>query len=242
MSAPATRISIFGSCVSRDTVEVCDPDDVQLQRYIARQSLISAFGPPLSEGLDLSQLESPFQRRMVQWDFDSSFAQQLDDVAGDSDLLLWDLVDERFGIYVLPSEEVVTRSIELIKSGLDAELKDSARFIPFGSDEHFSRWHSAFLLFAERLRSRDLSDRTRLLALPWANKDSRGRRLTTHSGKKPSRVERLFERYYASAATQVNVVRLNTKTRPVSPVDHRWGPAPYHYDENIYKRLYDSLR
>jgi hypothetical protein len=52
LSAPVARASrpmrvlVVGSCVSRDTFEFLRPDCFTLQGYVARQSLISAFGPP----------------------------------------------------------------------------------------------------------------------------------------------------------------------------------------------------
>src|SRR5690625_4032012 len=118
----AKRISIFGSCVSRDTLEFADPADFTLKRYIARQSLVSAFDTHGAYALNLEAMASDFQRRMATWDLHSEFARILPAVAKDSDLLILDLTDERLGFYEMPGGAVVTRSVDLIGAGLDEAL------------------------------------------------------------------------------------------------------------------------
>lgn len=241
MTTLQTQVSIFGSCVSRDTVAALDQEVLSLQRYIARQSLISAFGAPVNIAVDISALSSAFQRRMVRGDLDSSFSVELPKIAEDSEILLWDLVDERFGVYQLASGAHVTRSLELINSGVDTILQREARFIPFGSDEHLSRWSDAFQNFTALAETLDLTRRTKLLVLPWANRDNAGRKLRTHNGLKPSRVEKIFERYYAVAQKHITIVRPTFRSRPLSPHNHRWGAAAYHYHESVYRSAASCL-
>jgi len=241
MSTIPIRVSIFGSCVSRDTIAACEPDRIRLQRYIARQSLISAFNKPSAFDVDLSGLASPFQRKMIEADFKSSFSAELPHVKNDSDILLWDLIDERNGVYQLPDGAFVTRSVELINSGADSVLQRHARFIPFGTNEHISRWVDAFDHFMNELDAHKATRITRLLAITWANRDSENRRIRTPASVKPSLLERQFERYYATASARICIVRVTPKRRPVTPVDHRWGPAPYHYTEAIYNQAAAKL-
>ena len=62
-------VNIFGSCVSRDVLEMQQERKIQLQNYIARESIVSALSPPAFLNMDQLNLDSNFQRTMVAHDF-----------------------------------------------------------------------------------------------------------------------------------------------------------------------------
>src|SRR5690606_3435896 len=101
--------------VSRDTFELLDTSRYSLLAYVARQSLISALGPATPLAVPLAEL-SPFQRRMVEGDIGSDLRSRLAAAARNTDLLLWDLTDERLGIYRMPDGGFVTRTPDVIGS------------------------------------------------------------------------------------------------------------------------------
>src|SRR5699024_4800585 len=153
MTNKSINLSIYGSCVSRDTVSFCNTSAIVLRRYIARHSLISAYTSSPELELDLSALSSEFQKRMVLGDRDRTLAAALPLIAEDSDMLLWDLVDERLGVYLFDDGSSITRSLELIKSGAEEQIQTRARFIEFGSDAHFKLWMTALQEFVQTLDS-----------------------------------------------------------------------------------------
>jgi hypothetical protein len=230
------RVLIYGSCVSRDTFEFLDPSRYSLLRYIARQSLISAFSPADVDDLDLGALSSPFQRRMVLGDIAGSLAQDLFDLGDRTDLILWDLCDERLGVYRHTSGAVVTRSVELVRSG--AELRFATwEHIPFGTDDHFALWDEALSRFVVLLEEATLARKVLLLAVPWAARTGRGAATPASFGLRASQANRLYARYNdAVQARGIAVVGLSAKTVRADD-DHKWGVAPFHFGADVYTRL-----
>lgn len=229
---------VYGSCVSRDLVELADGGRGSVARYTARQSLASAFGGGRSDlTLPVPSALSPFQRRMVTDDLRSALPAQLREAASRGvRAVLWDLTDERLGVYALPDGTVVTRSIDLISSGLDATLAarvldGSAQFHEFGGPGHLDRWSRALAAFRDL--ARDLRLRVVLLDVPWAERDDLGRPTPSSFGTTARAANASFRRYVDLAARAVEVVTLRPH-EVVAAHDHRWGAAPFHYTTETY--------
>ena len=103
------KIAIFGSCVSRDTAEFIPDSDVVA--YVARQSVASLDAPHGTQGIDLSELSSAFQKRMVTSDLKGNGVARIVKHADDLDLVLVDLVDERRGYWLFPDGTSMTNSL-----------------------------------------------------------------------------------------------------------------------------------
>lgn len=219
----------------------CDSEGISLKRYIARQSLISAFSPPVELELDLSTLTSDFQKRMITGDLERSLPVSLSSIAEDSDLLLWDLVDERLGVYLLDDGRGVTRSLELINSGAEAEIKTQAHYIPFGSDTHFKLWMNALEEFIKALDAADLGGRVRLLNVPWATKDTNGHRIRPSMGLQAKKANALYRRYFEAAARVTRTIAVGEVTEPRGSAAHQWGLAPFHYEKRVYQEIASAL-
>ena len=117
-SAMTGRITVYGSCVARDAASEMENRGWSVERYIARQSLISAGRPADVGDLDLSLLASPFARRSFMSDVVGNLEAQLTAVAARTDLLLWDLTDERLGVLETSPGAFLTRSTEAMTAGL----------------------------------------------------------------------------------------------------------------------------
>lgn len=234
-----TRTFIYGSCVSRDTFEFLRPHGYDLVRYVARQSLVSAFSPGLEAatlpGLDVT---SPFQRRMLAGDWGSSLVPQLRAHREEVDLLLWDLCDERLGVWRLPEGEVVTRSVDAISSGLEASLADRAEVVSFGSPGHLAAFTDASRQFRDVLADTGLLERTLLLAPPWATHTDDGSPTPTSFGLSAQVANGIFDAYHRVVQNilDVPVVTLG-QDRVVAAAGHQWGPAPFHYADSVYEAL-----
>ncbi|KGM13821.1 DUF6270 domain-containing protein [Cellulomonas bogoriensis] len=229
------RVAVYGSCVSRDAVEYLDADRHQLVTYVARQSVISAFSDPVDD-LDVSHVESPFQRRMLNGDAEGNLMERLS--GAEPDVVLWDLTDERLGVLRSPHGEYLTRSVELIGSGIDTDLQDTWELIEFGTDEHFALWARAVARFAAALRAADLIDKVALVRVPWATRSTDGGIPPHPFGHRPVVVNRRYHRYYRHLAgvhpwKQVRVRAWFAKADP----DHQWGHAPFHYHPATYHAM-----
>lgn len=160
---PKVAIDIWGSCVSRDTLEFMP--DVRVGTYIARQSAIVALAPAVDLPVPLEDLESDFQRRMLAGDMVSDAADRLSQAHGSC--LLVDLVDERHGVWRFPEGTFLTNSVEAYKTGVDQWApRMGARLVEFGTDEHFDLWRQGFAVVARQVVA--LRRPIVLLDIAWA--------------------------------------------------------------------------
>ncbi|MFD6177811.1 DUF6270 domain-containing protein, partial [Isoptericola sp. NPDC060282] len=158
------RVLVVGSCVTRDVFATFGADDgVDLAGYFARTSLASAFAERSNARYDPARESSPFRRRMVEADLTKVLSTGLTDVAWD--LLVVDLIDERFDLIVDGSGGVATRSNELL-TGYTASSED--RIVQSGSAEHFERWTAGFQRFVEIVEASSRSADVRINAPRWA--------------------------------------------------------------------------
>lgn len=230
--AAATRVFIYGSCVSRDSFEHVARDRYVLTRYVARQSLISAYaGPAALDGTDV--LTSAFQRRMVEGDAAGDLPRLLAQDAAATDLLLWDLTDERLGVLLAPDGGAVTRSVELVGAGLEP-AGDGWRYLAFGTDDHLALWTDALDAFCGTLAHEGLLERTVLLAVPWALTTEDGRAAPSSFGVAPADANARFARYHDAARRRGLTVVEVPPAAVVASAEHRWGPAPFHYSPSTY--------
>ena len=281
------KIAIFGSCVSRDTAEFLP--EAEVVAYVARHSVTSLESPHGTAGIDLSDLNSAFQKRMVTNDLHGSGLERIVNNASDLDVVLLDLVDERRGFWQFPDGTTMTNSIEVESCGAAREARRSgARLIEFGSEEHFVRWKSGFVQLVDGLRDAGLWEKTILLDIEWAGavdgaqhpqSDSlaklgrswrrlqRGSReasrrlirgqgiaeaLTSLRDVRPTEAEEYADRAAAANADYVRYRRFamtmvkSTVTRSSSQVrisrDHKWGPQPFHYRDEDYRSIVQSVR
>ena len=281
------KVAIFGSCVSRDSVEFMP--EAEVVAYVARHSVTSLESPHGADGIDLSELTSAFQERMVTNDLHGSGLERIVHTASDLDAVLLDLVDERRGFWEFPDGTTMTNSIEVESCGAAREARrGGARLIEFGDEEHFGRWKSGFIRLVGGLKSAGLWEKTILLDIEWAGavdgaqhpqsdslaklgrnwrrlqRASReaNRRLTRGQGiaealtslrnVKPTEAEEYADRAVAANADYVRYRRFaqsmvkSTVTRASSQVRinrrHKWGPQPFHYRDEDYRSIVQSVR
>ena len=229
---------IYGSCVSRDTFKVMDSSRHRLIAYVARQSLISAFAP--AAHLPTPPLESAFQRRMVNDDWASGLPKRLADATPGLELLLWDLCDERLGIYVFPDGSVLTRSVDLMRIPQWQNIVESATLLDFGTEAHLTRFTAAVHDFKTLLDDLGLRERLVLVAAPWAEFDEYGAPTPHSFGRSPQEAAAHFARYSALAAAIIECRTVGAE-ETVASAHHRWGRAPFHYTSEVYHGIADEI-
>lgn len=239
---PTTAVYIYGSCLSRDTIASLKPGAAKVTGYIARHSI-------LSEGTDASyklpsdlELESSFQVRMMMSDWRGKPLDEFFDKAEEIDIFLWDLVDERLGVHWFLSGEVVTRSLELLKSVPAKSVIEPGTHIAFGGDIHFENWCEKVNIFVDRLRKAgSLFEKTRLLKVNWAETSLNGEDVPPSMGIDSVKANKLYSRYYDYIESLgVKIIEVPSEIAVADP-EHRWGHAPFHYQEAVYQFIIKNL-
>lgn len=231
------KVGIFGGCVSRDTIDPWLANGVELVRYIARQSLLSARSDATAYFPELT-LESEFQQRMVEADLLGSLFEDIRKL-DDLHLLIWDLNVERQGVWRMPDGSIATNSTELRKTPSYEEGVENATHLEFAEDCHQTQWKSAAMNFTALLTSMKLFERTVVLAPEWAQKDEAGKMTGRLSGVDAAGYNELFEPYWTTLEESgLDVIRI---TDTVADSKHKWGPGPFHYTEPVYEQLRSAL-
>lgn len=281
------KVAIFGSCVSRDSAEFMPEAEVMV--YVARHSVTSLETPHGADGIDLSELSSAFQTRMVTSDLKGSGLERIVTEASDLDAVLLDLVDERRGFWLFSDGMTMTNSLEVESCGAARTARrGGARLLEFGTDEHFTAWKSGYIKLIDGLKGAGLWEKTILLDIEWAGavdgaqhpqsdilaklgrswrRLQRGGRemsrslsrgegvaeaLTSLRHVRPTEAEEYADR---AAAANADYVRYrdfassmvsSTITRTSDQVriskDHKWGPQPFHYRDEDYRSIVQSIR
>ncbi|MET4077422.1 DUF6270 domain-containing protein [Janibacter sp. UYMM211] len=238
-SSELVRTFIYGSCVSRDTLDTMHSTH-EVLRYVARQSAISVGRPAVGVAERLDPIESAFQRRMVLGDLEGNFLSELSDHAASVDQLVIDLVDERSGV-VRVGEGVVTRLHELWSAG-GARATGGGQHLRLGTDAHFAMWSSSIGSIAAEIGRLGLTDRTVVLVTPWATHDDTGARLEIPAWMMPpDEANHQYRRYHERLSRLFETVELPADLA-VSSLHHRWGTSPFHYTDAAYAFLAERIR
>lgn len=241
MPASSPSFAIFGSCISRDTVELGFESSPTVTSYVARHSLISA-GRPGNHTLDAaSLLESRFQSRSFQRDLEGSGLELAIAAARESDLLLMDVTDERHGIYVHPDGGVITRSVDGIRVGIYEQLGPEWRHVPFGSLEHLTLYAEAAIRAAEALRASGVIHKTLLISAPWATRLNSGEPAPSSMGLTAAEANEIIP-LYEEALENAGIRAISAQQdHVVGDSHHKWGPAPFHYIRNFYTDIAQKI-
>ena len=230
-----TRISILGSCVSRDILNFDNTAQFELVDYYARSSLASLGTKPSNvNDDDLSRITSPFQRCMVARDIQKSFFRDVLQ-AKKFDVLLIDLIDERFDLYEMAPGSFVTLSSELFSSGLvTTAQRASENWVVSGSDRHRRLWVEGMERLFSEFKILNLTDRVVINRVFWADSLQDGSPLPASFSTvviKQANINLAWmyeqlERFLAPNKWLYfpdSVLRANPQ--------HQWGVSPFHYGE-----------
>ena len=228
------KVSVYGSCVARDVVRVAE-EYLELERYYARSSWISATTKPVDLPKQKSKLDSAFQQRMVEYDLQS---RALSGVKGsECQTIMLDLVDERLGVYPTNSGGYVTWLNELNHSGW-LPVIPHGKLIEFGSDAHFELFAGAVPRVAEALADKHAV----LLKFDFAAKTLGGEDVPETNGRPAKWWNEAYSRYYdAVSAAGIEIMEVPAELC-LSTKEHRWGIAQYHYQDDFYFWVAENLK
>lgn len=239
-AAQALRLFIIGSCVSRDALSLVeDVTDIELVRYVARTSFASQACRPWRDNAVLDAVASAFQRRMVEFDMRKSVLTALDSTP--FDVLLVDLIDDRFALFEYKQGCFATASSEFVKA---VGGTPRGRRISNSSDEFDALWTAGFSSLVQLLDEKKLLPALRINQVFWAERDSDGNAITNVNAQAIRDAnERLAKRYeQIKTLVPAAVFYQYPDTCFVADASHRWGLSPYHYAPALYHATLSHLR
>ena len=238
------NLLIYGSCVSRDIFNLEHSRVFKLTDYFARSSMASLSSSPYANDAALDRIPSAFRRRMVGYDFSKELILQPERLSS-ADIILIDLIDERFDLVALPTGQVITHSSELTESGLlaDSDIQ-GFRLIQQGTEERRALWLEGMQKFIELLKQHNKLDSVLVNKVYWASQFE-----TPSDSNFPvtltavNNANQELEWMYAALHSQLEDNQFLTFPPELLTADesHRWGASPFHYCEGYYKEALSQL-
>lgn len=113
----SATIAILGSCVTRDAFGCGRLMGMRPVLHVARTSFVSLVAAPVAISESDIPIEGKFERTQILFDFTKTGLAALRALR--PDILIVDLIDERFGL-LRRGDQVVTRSNYVVRAGLEA--------------------------------------------------------------------------------------------------------------------------
>lgn len=161
------NVMVYGSSVSRDAFQEVGAG-YHLVSSVTNQSMISALSQP-AKLLQGELLAPGFQSRSLKGDVSSTLMQHVRRHAAGIDVLVMDLNDERLGVVALPDGSYVTRSPDLVDSGLLETVHGRTKTIYAATERHWTLWESSANRFFKAINALGLKQKTIILNTPWAD-------------------------------------------------------------------------
>ncbi|EOI3504611.1 DUF6270 domain-containing protein [Cronobacter dublinensis] len=234
------EVSLFGSCVSRDTIEISNnitPYLIRLKEYIARNSIAGL----LSEVMDFSEedidITSPFLKRCIHHDLKKTAAKSIIDSLSTESLFIMDFMDERFDLIQI-NGALVTNSWDFRATKLAKKITPSATPLTFYSMEKLTLWKNAFDVLYHQLIKK-IPSRNVIVLLPFmASVLYDGEAFSCFDNKKYAMYQYNEMLYLMKCHLSENYPEITlVEPRPwmmFCDYRHKWGAHPYHYNNYLY--------
>jgi hypothetical protein len=226
------RVSIFGSCVTRDLFE--DPAlRPTLVQYAARSSIVSAVADPVAVDERRVHLDSAFQRRCLLEDFNKTFFVNLEHA--DPDWLVVDLIDERFNLLRTPVS-YLTQSSAFLNAARDDGLGIDVAELRRLTEDTMAMLDDAIPAFVERVLAVVPPGRIILHRAWWMTRYRQDDAAVAFPDERATFAERhnaALARAYATLEDELGGVAATIdlgRTRYLADAAHRWDLEPFHYE------------
>lgn len=231
---------IFGSCVSRDPFDR-PATKLEINDYFARSSFASLSGAPFSGELNLESIQSNFQRRMIQRDAQKTIIQEFK--KNEFDLLLIDLIDDRFDLLILPDGQTITLSAELRKTIKEQQITPKAKTLKAFSKDYLDLWRIGYKKFIEVIKENKSIGKIYINAASWAPIDDRGNQFDERTSTLINEANRYLELAYKIISQDIPEHQFIFPQKDFLIADsmHKWGRTPFHlisrFEDNLIKEL-----
>lgn len=231
------NFGILGSCVSRDAFEFIK-NEASLSFYVARSSLVSIYSDPICVENEYDFIvhdDVNFSTKMVKMDLLKQSKSLLRNC--DYDVLIIDLIDERFNIINVDGS-FVTQSNYLIKTDFYKKLHDP---VVIGSwSEKFRLWKLSVDKLVEDVGCRKLFLHRAKWADKYKNHDTGD---IVNFGEPEISVVRKNNNYLYECYDYINkvfpsVFNIEPNENFVySDFHHKWGRDYFHYGDDYYRDI-----
>lgn len=231
-----TKIFIYGSCTTRDSVEFW-PENLELQGYVARQSLVSTAAGGSTAGFNLQRIKSTFQKRMIKHDLNGAATEQIQEAIESGAYVVWDLTDERNGFV-----ELVDGRICSVVAINHKELRcsvESRKITKMVDPDFLQEWKKAADYLSEVLGEK--KKKVLVNHTPWAENFENGDPVPHSEVPTPIFNELLKEMTGYLEGLGFSLVELKSD-EVKSSLDHKWGPAPFHYHDETYRIMISRIK
>lgn len=226
-------ILIVGSCVSRDIFNFKESQGMNVVKYFARSSFISIMNP-VSVDLNLDNIESSFQRRMVKADLRSSFFDEIEGVS--FDFIMIDFIDERFDVLAF-FDGFCTVSSELLSSGLSV---DKEKVIKSGGGDWENLWKASFKDFYHEFIKRYPLKNILINKVYLSDVDDKSCSFDNdYVLLENKKLKFMYD--YASSLIESSLFIHYPDNLFVGKNDHKWGRSPFHYIDELYFHSIDEI-
>jgi hypothetical protein len=224
------KISIHGSCVTRDLAEF---HGYEVLHYQARSSLCTKSGQSIDyDSEKLTNIQSKFQRRMVEWDLKKkSFSSH------NADCIIIDLIDERFDVYTNYSAHA-TRSQAFFQSGVLSTMKGNFVRVDRGSEDYFDLFRHGTQEFSNFIDRPVILHNAR-----WASTYRQDGQVYDFENQEKIQFENeLLDCLTEILTEEIGLERIiDSPMNSIADATHKWGLANFHYIPDYYSALDEQL-
>jgi len=233
------NILIFGSCVSRDALEFFPPQQVNLVGYYARSSFASLTTAEYINSGVLANIPSKFQARVVKADMNKSFWSFLTEA--NFDILLVDLIDERFNINLFDNGAINTLSADYVKALKGTEL--AGKQINRYSDKKFNLWKAGFNKLVGYMKNSLQLDKLKINKVYWSEKSDIGENITQYEISYIRDANLFLDKMYSYIENNLgrSVFIEHDPKLFVADSKHKWGVEPFHYTNALYLSVVEKV-
>ncbi len=237
------KIHIYGSCVSRDILNFDKEKILQVVGYDGRSSFATLAPQNISKTVpenfydSVRSIESNFQRRMVEFDFNNNVLQSIQH--SEYDILLIDLIDNRFNL-----GEVGSKNITISSAFALSKIKPS-NYINKYTNRFLEEWYKGVDSFFDTIDRTVGLEGIRLNKVYWAETGTDS--LTTRIINSRWDIEKnndlldIFYDYLDKILPKSNVIEVPRELFVANP-NHQWGVAPFHYIDDYYTTMIKRLK
>ncbi|WP_367109625.1 DUF6270 domain-containing protein [uncultured Psychrobacter sp.] len=236
------KIKVYGGCVSRDILNFDDTDTMQLVGYHARSSLATLGSKNITKKISkkyydsLSNIESKFQRRMVESDFNNEVIKSVS--VNDYDFLLIDFLVDRLHLAELDGK-LVTRSVEFLRSGIKPD-----KVINTFSDQYFKLWKEGVDNLFTTVSDTVGLEAIKINKVYWTDTatDAQDNIKLGEKWDIEKNNEKLnaMYKYVEGILPQSSIIEVS-KDLLIADSNHKWGLSPFHYTDDYYKRMLEIV-
>lgn len=237
------RAKIYGGCVSRDILNFDEAELIKLVSYNARSSLATLGSNNAAKNISkkhydsLLNIESKFQRRMVESDFNNQILESAG--KGDYDLLLIDFLVDRFHLAEIEGK-LVTRSVEFLRSGIKPD-----RVVNTFSDQYLKLWKEGVDNLFNTVNNTVGLEAIRINKVYWTSvatnpQDSMMLNEKWDIEKNNAKLDVMYE-YVENILPPSSIIEVD-KSLLIADSNHKWGLSPFHYTDDYYRKMLEIIK